>query len=467
MGTSFPSIFNNVVGPIMRGPSSSHTAAAVRIGLLARRLLDEQPRQVVATFDPDGSLASTYRGQGSAMGLAAGLLQMDISDSRMVDAERICREQDIEVLYRIAKLAISHPNTYHLAVKGAGGAEISLVALSTGGGIIRLVELNGEAVVDDSIYVHPLLPIQPQGGDSLPFATPEELENLLAGQGGSLSRWASAYEAALGKIDVQRVVELGAEHFTVMKDSVASGLAGTNYNDRILPRQSDRIASAQQQGLLIPSKLVNSIIASVTAVMETKSAMGTIAAAPTAGSCGTLAGTLAAVAERVDGGVESMAQPVLAAGLIGVFIARAGGFAAEEGGCQYECGSASGMTAAALVELMGGDGQTAMNAASMAMQNTMGLICDPVADRVEVPCLGKNIMAALNAVAAANMALAGYAHVIPLGQVIQAMREVGEGMDKRFCCTCKGGLSTTPEARRIHASMNAATPSGLDTTRGG
>jgi len=456
MNTSTPSIFNNVVGPVMRGPSSSHTAAAVRIGLLARRLLGEQPRQVVVSFDPDGSLASTYRGQGSAMGLAAGLLEMDISDSRMVEAERICKQRGIEVDYRITKLAISHPNTYHLVVRGICGGEVCLVALSTGGGIIRLVELNGEAVADDSAYVHPLLPIQPQGGDLLPFATPEELEDVLHRRGGRLSAWATAYEAALGQIAEQRVVELGRSHFTVMRDSVVSGRAGTDYADRILPRQSHRIPEAEQLGLLIPSTLVNSIISSVTAAMETKSAMGTIAAAPTAGSCGTLAGCLTAVAERVGGTEEKMADAVLAAGMIGVFIAGSGGFAAEEGGCQYECGSASGMTAAALVELMDGDGLTAMNAASMALQNTMGLICDPVADRVEVPCLGKNIMAALNAVAAANMALAGFAHVIPLGQVIEAMRQVGEGMDKRFCCTCKGGLSTTPEARKIHARMKGA-----------
>ncbi len=187
--------------------------------------------------------------------------------------------------------------------------------------------------------------------------------------------------------------------------------------------------------------------------METKSAMGVIVAAPTAGSCGTLAGTLSAVSKACNKGEEDLVRAFLAAGVVGIFIAQKGGFAAEEGGCQYECGAASGMTAAALVELMGGDGGTALAAASMALQNTMGLICDPVADRVEVPCLGKNIMAALNSVAAANMALAGFAHVVPLKEVIVAMQEVGKSMDQRFRCTSKGGLSITPAARILHADL--------------
>jgi L-serine dehydratase len=146
---------------------------------------------------------------------------------------------------------------------------------------------------------------------------------------------------------------------------------------------------------------------------------------------------------------ESVARALLAAGLLGLFIADITGFAAEEGGCQYECGAASGMAAAALVELAGGDAATALKAASLALQNIVGMVCDPVADRVEVPCLGKNIMAALNALASANMALAGYDPVIPVGEVIEAMKSVGCSLPHELRCTGKGGLSVTPSARRI------------------
>ncbi len=110
---------------------------------------------------------------------------------------------------------------------------------------------------------------------------------------------------------------------------------------------------------------------------------------------------------------DAMTRAMLAGGMIGIFIAAHATFAAEVGGCQAECGAGSGMAAAALVTLAGGSTQQAVNAASMALQNILGMICDPVANRVEVPCLGKNVMAASNALACANMALAGYDPVIP------------------------------------------------------
>ncbi len=446
---SQPSIFNNVVGPIMRGPSSSHTAASVRIGLLGRRLLQEEPVEVVVTFDPEGSLATTYRGQGSAMGLAAGFLGMRIDDPDLVDAEQICQQQGIRLSYRIERYGAVHPNTYRIDMTGQSGRRLGFVALSTGGGIIRLTEIDGQRVQDDQHYLDGLFPITAEKNRTLPFADLDQLERLLGEDGGKLSEHAVAYESALGNVDGKYIMELALQHLRVMKNAVNTGREGTSWDDRILPRQSHLLGEAEKQGMVIPAVLTNAIIAAVTAVMETKSSMGVIAAAPTAGSCGTLAGTLTAVAAVCNKSEEEMVRGLLAAGLIGVFVAQQGGFAAEEGGCQYECGVASGMTAAALVELMGGDGKAALHGASMALQNTMGLICDPVADRVEVPCLGKNIMAALNGVAAANMILAGFEHVIPLGQVIIAMKEVGEGMDHRFRCTCKGGLSITPEAQKI------------------
>ncbi|MEE4239976.1 MAG: DJ-1 family glyoxalase III [Desulfopila sp.] len=451
--TSQPSIFNNVVGPIMRGPSSSHTAASVRIGLLGRRLLREDPLEVMVKFDPEGSLATTYRGQGSAMGLAAGLLGMSIDHPDLVKAEQICREQGVQLSFLVEKYGAVHPNTYHMELKGRSGREGQFVALSTGGGIIQLTELDGRAVHDDQEYLAGLLPVVVNSGAALPFTRLEQLEDLLAEKGGMLSQYAVAYESSLGNVDASQIFTLAGEHLRVMQGSVDLGIRGTAWKDRILPRQSHLLGEAQRLGKGIPALLTNTIITNVTAVMETKSSMGVIAAAPTAGSCGTLAGTLIAVASFCEKSEQEMVCALLAAGLIGVFVAQEGGFAAEEGGCQYECGVASGMTAAALVELLGGDGKAALNAASMAMQNTMGLICDPVADRVEVPCLGKNIMAALNGVAAANMTLAGFAHVIPLAQVIVAMKDVGEGMDHRFRCTCKGGLSITPEALNIQRCL--------------
>lgn len=457
MDDNYPSIFNNVLGPIMRGPSSSHTAASVRIGLLGKSLLGEKAAKAVFTFDPNGSLATTYRGQGSAMGLAGGLLGMDISDQNLVKAEEICLQEEIELVFLIGRLEARHPNTYGVEITGVSGRTICFTALSTGGGIVRLVELQGEPVKDDREYVNPLMPICVTQNPVLPFHDIDELIRLIEKQGGDLSAYGMAYETGLGALDDNEVLDLAAAHWHVMKKAVANGLAGTEYDDRILPQQSHLLSRTPEKGELIPASITNSIIQSVSAVMETKSSMGAIVAAPTAGSCGTLAGTLLVVAEITGKSEKDIQRALLAAGMLGVLIAQQGGFAAEEGGCQYECGAASGMTAAALVELMGGDAMMALNGASMALQNTMGLICDPVADRVEVPCLGKNIMAALNGLAAANMIIAGFNHVVPVGQVIAAMKEVGEGMDHRYRCTCKGGLSITPTSLKIHKYLDAST----------
>jgi L-serine dehydratase len=146
---------------------------------------------------------------------------------------------------------------------------------------------------------------------------------------------------------------------------------------------------------------------------------------------------------------DERARALLVAGLIGVFIARDATFAAEEGGCMAECGSGSAMAAAAIVHLAGGNTDRQMAAASTALQNCFGMICDPIANRVEAPCLGKNIMAASNALSCANMALGGYEHLIPFDEVVVAMNKVAHQIPRELRCTNLGGLSITPTADKI------------------
>jgi L-serine dehydratase len=209
-------------------------------------------------------------------------------------------------------------------------------------------------------------------------------------------------------------------------------------------------------GGLLDAGILNRVILYVTAIMECKSAMGTIVAAPTAGACGALPGACIGAAEAMDLPVDEMAKAMLAAGLIGVLIAARATFSAEVGGCQAECGAGSGMAAAALVTLAGGTARQALAAASMALQNVLGMICDPVANRVEVPCLGKNVMAASNALACANMALADYDSVIPLDEVIEAMDRVGKALPRELRCTALGGLSVTPTSLEIEERLKRA-----------
>jgi L-serine dehydratase len=202
-------------------------------------------------------------------------------------------------------------------------------------------------------------------------------------------------------------------------------------------------------GALLDAGMLNLMILYVTALMEVKSAMGIIVAAPTAGSCGALPGAVVGAADALGRSESDIARALLAAGMIGVFISAHATFAAELCGCLAECGSGSGMAAAALVALAGGSARQAVDAAAMAIQNVLGLICDPVANRVEVPCLGRNAMAASNALACANMVLAGYEAVVPLDEVIETMDRVGRSLPMELRCTALGGLAITPTSQAI------------------
>ena len=164
--------------------------------------------------------------------------------------------------------------------------------------------------------------------------------------------------------------------------------------------------------------MINKIIAYVTAIMEAKSALEVIVANPTAGSCGTIGGALKGVADELNSTSDELINAYFASGIIGAYFAQGPGFSAEEYGCQVECGAASGMAAAGIVQLMGGTAKQAVNAASSALQNMIGLICDPVAGLVEIPCAYRNATAAVQAVACAEMALAGLDFPIPPDEVI-------------------------------------------------
>jgi L-serine dehydratase len=519
---SYPSIFNDVIGPVMRGPSSSHTAAAVRIGRMARDLMGGDIQAVRIEFDPHGSLATTHESQGSDMGLFAGLLGWDAADPRMVDSPGAIREVGIEVVIRITPLNSDHPNTYKLTLRNASETH-TLTAISIGGGAIELVEIDRFAIsmagdtyetllfcqgdVDrlpaylqknlsvDGLHVlrgdteqlveiqsqgfldpeilaelrsrfdvravkqiAPVLPVLSHRDMEVPFITCEEMFAYNRERGFDLWELAVHYERARGAVTDDQVLAMMEERLAIMQAAIQTGLAGTDYSDRILGYQSGAFQARMEARGLIDAGVLNRIILYTTALMESKSAMGLIVAAPTAGACGGLPGACIGAANALELSTDDMARAMLAGGIIGVFIAAHATFAAEVGGCQAECGAGSGMAAAALVSLAGGTTQQAVNAASIALQNILGMICDPVAARVEVPCLGKNVLAASNALACANMALADYDPVIPLDEVIQVMDEVGRMLPAALRCTALGGLSITPTSKAIERRLARKEP---------
>ena len=511
------SIFNDVIGPVMRGPSSSHCAAALRIGRLARDLMEGNLEKVLVEFDGNGALATTHESQGSDMGLFGGLMGWDAIDARLPDSARAIAEKGISVEVKIVNLNVQHPNVYRLTLSNNRYRHV-LTAISTGGGMIKIVNIDGfsvsieggyretliytktdssmildyltKAIATDEIIVHtnsdtyllevkaqefvddnilseikeqfdilsvrklsPVLPVLSRSGLEVPFTTCKQMLDHKGYYGKFLWQLALAYECARGNLTEQEILKRMNDIVRILRNSVERGLKGTDYKDRILGCQSDSFFQNMKDKKLLDVGLLNRIILYVTAIMEVKSAMGVIVAAPTAGACAALPGACLAAGDELGLCNEDVVKAMLAGGISGVFIANSSTFAAEIAGCQAECGAASGMAAAALATLGGSTIEQAVAAASMALQNSLGMVCDPVANRVEVPCLGKNVMAASNALACANMALAGYDPVIPLDEVIDAMDKVGRSLPYQLRCTALGGLSVTDTSKSIEAKL--------------
>lgn len=188
-------------------------------------------------------------------------------------------------------------------------------------------------------------------------------------------------------------------------------------------------------------------------VAVVNASMGRIVAAPTAGSCGILPAVLFTVAENIGADEDKIVGAVFTAAGLGRIIDEVASTSGAQGGCQAECGAASCMAAVAAVEMAGGTPSQAAHAGAISLKNILGLVCDPVAGLVEIPCVKRNAMGAAHALLAADMALAGIKSTIPIDEVIGAMREVGDLLPSSLKETAQGGLANTPTARDIEKKI--------------
>lgn len=198
---------------------------------------------------------------------------------------------------------------------------------------------------------------------------------------------------------------------------------------------------------------VSEVISEALSMAESNACMRRIVAAPTAGACGVLPAVLLPLRKYEELSQHKILEALYVASGIGAVIAYKASIAGAAGGCQAEIGTASAMAAGALVALRGGNGDQIGHAVAMALKNLMGLVCDPVAGLVEVPCVKRNVIGAVNAVSAADMALAGIESRIPVDEVIDAMGEVGRRMPVEFRETALGGLADTPTGRAVKEKM--------------
>ncbi len=508
---AFSSIFNDVLGPVMRGPSSSHSAAACRIGLLLRQLMNEQITAIVVDYDPNGSLVTTHESQGTDMGLYGGLLGWEADDEQMPHYRSALEKAGIETIVNYLDYQAPHPNYYRISISNQLITH-TLSAISTGGGMMEVLNIDGAEVsifgdkyvvliygenlellrsmlpdwaqanlrltasfieistliefkkediaeleslsgVSNVCLLKPVVPVLEGNTSDLPFRYCSQMVEL--GNSEKLELWELGllYESKRGNISQKKAWSKMENIAKIMKEGIKKGMEGTHYDDRILPVQSTKYKLKDESGQLLNGGMLNKMIMYTTAMMEVKSAMEVFVAAPTAGSCGVLPGTLFGAAEALDSDPNTIIKALFSAGIIGVFIAEHATFSAEVAGCQAETGAGGSMAAAALVTLIGGSLKQGVTAASFALQNSLGIICDPIGNRVEAPCLGKNVMAASNALSCANMALSDYEALIPFDEVVMTMKEVGDAMTHELKCTGLGGLAATPTAKAIEKKL--------------
>ncbi|RKD29147.1 L-serine ammonia-lyase, iron-sulfur-dependent, subunit alpha [Thermohalobacter berrensis] len=198
---------------------------------------------------------------------------------------------------------------------------------------------------------------------------------------------------------------------------------------------------------------LNKAMARALSCSEINAAMGKIIAAPTAGSCGILPASIITSAEVLNLDENAMINALFTAAGIGQIIAKNATLSGAEGGCQAECGSASAMAAAAIVEMAGGTPEMSLNAAAIALKNILGLVCDPIAGLVEAPCAKRNASGTVNAMLAADLALAGVKSIIPFDEVVEAMYNVGKSLPHELRETALGGVAATKSGKEIENNI--------------
>lgn len=244
------------------------------------------------------------------------------------------------------------------------------------------------------------------------------------------------------------------EELKVMEESAACGMSKTiKSTSGLTGGDAYRLSSYNETKGALAGSFCTKAMATAIAVAECNASMGRIVAAPTAGSCGILPAAILTMMSEKGISRRDACLGLLTAGGVGMVIANVASIAGATGGCQAECGSAAAMAAAALVELSGGSPIAAGHAMAISIKNQLGLVCDPVAGLVEVPCIKRNAGSIMCAIMAADLALAGVKSVIPVDEVIGAMNEVGATLPCALRETAQGGLATTKTGLRLAESI--------------
>ena len=504
------SIFNNVLGPVMRGPSSSHTAGSYHIGRLVHTLLGEDIKEGCITFDADGSYGKMYQEQGSDLAFVCGLLGWDMLDERFHDVLKIAPTLGAMICFKVDKIPHSdHPNWVEIEVTGASGLQMKFSAQSTGGGSIVLSNMDGWdlSITGDCWEILVLCSgvcpakahavLAEMGGNFSVIDGPKGVllrlkrpDGLSAEQSALLQTWATSdvrvrelppllyppkgapifqsaaellayseehglslgqagleYEMAFLGLSRQEALDEMYRRHEIMKGAALRGLSGKfSSSMQLLEPTAHKVFDAQDKGALPFGTFHTRAAARAMAIMHANGAMEVVCAAPTGGAAGALPGAVITLEEQLSLNKEQVCLALFAAGMIGVILDTRATFAAEVAGCQVEIGAGGAMGSAAAVEASGGSVVQALDAAAISFQNTMGSVCDLVQGIVELPCHTRNALAAASAFVNADLILGGYENPVPLDETIDAVYSVGKMLPPQLRCTSLGGLALCPSA---------------------
>ncbi len=509
----FISVFNDVLGPVMRGPSSSHTAGSYHIARLARSLLGQEPVFASFTFDPHGSYAKTFREQNADRAFAAGIMGWALTNGRFSGALEFARKGGLNLGFKVAPLAgAAHPNAVLVELRGRAGGRLEALAQSTGGGGILITRLDGWTVEIDGkthevliwmdrkhgaavkkwlrqkrlsyqesksrdqktslllvrncqamdpdlqaelgrnpgvqrlriappvFYVRKGGALFSSAGDMVRFAQRRRL---------SLGRAALSYESTLLGMSQDKALEEMARRSEIMRAAVKQGLRKREVRMKLLPPSASKIMIAERNRKLALGGVHTRAAARAMAALHTSNSGGVVCAAPTGGSAGVLPGVIETLVADSGLSTKQICLALFAAAAVGLIIARRATFAAEIAGCQVEIGAAGAMAAAGIVEAAGGGAAQGADAAAIALQNTMGSVCDLVQGICEIPCHTRNAVAASSAFVCADLILGGYKNPIPLDETIDAVYASGKMLPPELRCTAMGGLAAVPSARGL------------------
>lgn len=514
-----PSIFNDIIGPIMIGPSSSHTCGPSRIGYLCQQLLRGNLVKATVEFSNAGAYTYMYKGQRSDMGFVNGLLGYKPEEETLRNSFNIAKQRGVDIQFILADMPAIVPNICVITMYSDKGERITVHNDSTGAGTVKLLKIDGLnveivgdcyevlintkgtaekteaamkealglfssyegfaydhksdrglidikqrvdipedilgkikaiATVTDVKVIKPVLLVASNRNTEMPFRSAEEMLAKAKAKNKELWELAVDYEMARAGWTKEQVMEQMKFSINVMEHAVKEALRGDIDMKGIIQPTAGKISEyVRANPKALDMGVLNSAVPWATGTMEYSSAMGVVYCAPTGGSAGVFPGAVLGVANHKGVSMEQKVKAMLTTAVTGIVISKDCNYSAELYGCQVEPGAASAMAAAGLVYLMGGTPEQSAMAASCGIQNILGIICDPVAGMVLIPCVSRNAMSTANAVVCANMIMGGFDPLIPLDEAAETLFRVGSELPQHLRATCTGGLCVTPCGQRL------------------